>query len=385
MFWNVVFKLSEGQTFCFLFTLKRSPWCWKSREGWRLMSHLCNRVRHTHICWVTQYPSVPHTQRFCVTRMCQVVTSHARSHGEWWVRLLFMQALQKRDPVSCLACERSEEHPAASQLISSPCVSSFRTFTMTTQRWSSTWTLQTAWWWRATCSRGPAMPSRPGTGKKDGGDVIGRRNRRCEVNRASVFQLSSGCYSWSDRVHFLWNKVHVRIPSSLQAERSSPLLQLESVQQPPCCLPSCESLLTLCFYVFLLCGFTAARWPCSITTSIYDIINIFIASSLQTVVLHPEQSACLSEEAQGESIYLWAISLHQSLWEVECTYVIVICWNLSPLCSWVWRSADIWVVYSQFSVWQQHMVIRKLKSGEKAAACWPVCLLISRGMRRCLC
>lgn len=80
---------------------------------------------------------------------------------------------------------------------------SFRTFTMTTQRWSSTWTLQTAWWWRATCSRGPAMPSRPGTGKQDGGDVIGRRNRRWEVNQALVFQLSSGCYSWSGRVQFL--------------------------------------------------------------------------------------------------------------------------------------------------------------------------------------
>lgn len=122
----------------------------------------------------------------------------------------------------------------------------------------------------------------------------------------------------------------------------------------------------------LLCGFTAAHWPCSIRTSIYDIINIFIASSLQTVVLHPEQSACLPEEAQGKSIYLWAISLPLSLWEVKCTYVIVICWNPSPLCWWVWRSADIWVVYFQFSVWQQHVAIRKLKTGSSMLICLSV-------------
>lgn len=42
---------------------------------------------------------------------------------------------------------------------------SFRTFPMMTLRWSSMWILLTVWWWRATCLKGLAMPSRPGTGR----------------------------------------------------------------------------------------------------------------------------------------------------------------------------------------------------------------------------
>lgn len=70
-------------------------------RGLFVICHLCNRVRHTHICWVMKYPSVPHTQRFCVTRMCQVVTSHTRSHGEWWVRLLLSTS-----DASCNLCRK---------------------------------------------------------------------------------------------------------------------------------------------------------------------------------------------------------------------------------------------------------------------------------------
>lgn len=44
---------------------------------------------------------------------------------------------------------------------------SFRTSLMTKQRWSSMWTLLMVWWWRATCSRGPAMPLRLGTGERN--------------------------------------------------------------------------------------------------------------------------------------------------------------------------------------------------------------------------
>lgn len=35
---------------------------------------------------------------------------------------------------------------------------------MTNLKWNSMLTLLMVWWWRATCSRGPAMPLRPGTG-----------------------------------------------------------------------------------------------------------------------------------------------------------------------------------------------------------------------------
>ena len=37
---------------------------------------------------------------------------------------------------------------------------------MTTPRWNSTWMPLTAWWWRGICSRGPATPSRRGTGEE---------------------------------------------------------------------------------------------------------------------------------------------------------------------------------------------------------------------------
>lgn len=85
-------------------------------------------------------------------------------------------------PVSSL--EKSEQHPAVfltrwgpdlfwlslccfSQILSlyflffSPCS---RISPMTNLKWNSMLTLLMVWWWRATCSRGPAMPLRPGTG-----------------------------------------------------------------------------------------------------------------------------------------------------------------------------------------------------------------------------
>lgn len=46
-------------------------------------------------------------------------------------------------------------------LFFSPCS---RISPMTNLKWNSMLTLLMVWWWRATCSRGPAMPLRPGTG-----------------------------------------------------------------------------------------------------------------------------------------------------------------------------------------------------------------------------
>lgn len=72
--------------------------------------------------------------------------------------------------VSCLTISRLERHPADSLVTFwmtarvNHALFSYRTFHMTTLRWSSTWMLPTVWWWRATCSRGQATPLRPGTG-----------------------------------------------------------------------------------------------------------------------------------------------------------------------------------------------------------------------------
>lgn len=46
---------------------------------------------------------------------------------------------------------------------------------MTTQSWSTMWTQTTASPWRDICSRGPATPSRPGTGTRDAPSVCKRQ------------------------------------------------------------------------------------------------------------------------------------------------------------------------------------------------------------------
>lgn len=126
--------------------------------------------------------------------MCHRGSKHAASHVTistsqqlWWFRWFIysmyagirgipqMQPLHYRKMFGFphLAINRLKRHPASSKqafgfhLWQTGFILpffSFRTFPMTNRRWSLTWMLLMVWWWRATCSRGPAMRLRPGTG-----------------------------------------------------------------------------------------------------------------------------------------------------------------------------------------------------------------------------
>lgn len=183
-------------------------WVMKRLEANFTWIILClrNNLHHTHICWVMKCPSVPHRKMACKSHAYtdQHVTVSAWSHNVGWFGWL-MDCMYSTVHTECHWYSRNSAHatsllqkrnkcfvfffcswqlkgwnnilPAISGLLAF-CVTarvrfgvlslavffSFRTFRMTTPRWSSTWMLLMVWWWRATCSRGPAMPLRPGTG-----------------------------------------------------------------------------------------------------------------------------------------------------------------------------------------------------------------------------
>lgn len=164
---------------CFCFPLASSKG--SHERGWRLISHeslcLCNNLHHSHICsqCATEVVGMQlHTWPFLHH------TSYDDSDGLYTVCMLVFEEYlrcslyyRKMFGFPHLAINRLKRHPASSKQAFGfhlwqpgfilPFFS-FRTFPMTNRRWSLTWMLLMVWWWRATCSRGPAMPLRPGTG-----------------------------------------------------------------------------------------------------------------------------------------------------------------------------------------------------------------------------
>lgn len=178
--------------------------CCKPRKGWRLISHesysvyviICVtlasvELRNATVChtgkWhATPLHTWPNTWHFYMIALCMIwlVMSYMYSTVAFTATGIpgtaSMQPHQHRKGI-CFLFDNLITLNSALRTISwrvilfydsrvsfrglaSLFLFSFRTFQMTTPRWSSMWILLTVWWWRATCSRGPAMPSRPGTG-----------------------------------------------------------------------------------------------------------------------------------------------------------------------------------------------------------------------------
>lgn len=143
----------------------------------------CLSVPHRKMACKSSYTYI-HTyihgrtrERFYMIAQCVMIRLHVQRSAQPMLLVVQEQhtcnLYSEKDEcfVSCLAIIRLERHPADSLLtfcitarVNLSLCFSYRTFHMTTLRWSTTWTLPTAWWWRATCSRGPATPLRPGTG-----------------------------------------------------------------------------------------------------------------------------------------------------------------------------------------------------------------------------